>query len=249
MIYVNGCSYSLVDDGKNYGDFLSAMYNQPLVHKGVTGSSNNRIFRTTTRDILKFKKQNISDVKVVVGLSFIYRTEIWIPDHGIEKFTQWHFDDGEFASFQAVTNNAWWNLGPEVGSMCPDIYKNYLKEWIVSNHAESLVINTIYQASLIKNLCENLGYKFIIFWAADCTQDTQIIDPNLDVLKEFSNEFDETNSIDLYNFSFTKYYFDLGYKPYDFDKYDKYGHPDSKVHNLFAKKLYSIFEGQEEAGL
>ena len=151
MIYVNGDSYSL-SNGKNYGNYLSEIYNQPLMHKGIPGSSNNRILRTTTRDLLKLKNQNVTDVKVVIGLSFSFRTEIWIEDHGIEKWTQFEFDDGEFASFQAARNTDWWEVGPDP-SQLPHIaqpYKNYLKEWIMSNPADGLVINTIYQTSLLK---------------------------------------------------------------------------------------------------
>jgi len=246
MIYVNGDSYSK-SNGKNYGDYLSKIYDQPLLHKGIPGSSNNRILRTTTRDLLKLKKQNIVDVKVVIGLSFTFRTEIWIEDHGIERWTKFEFDDGEFASFQAANNTDWWKVGPLQGEtdtvQLPIEYKNYVKEWIISNHADGLVINTIYQASLLKNLCENLGYKFIIFWASDNTQDTARIDPEMDAIKEFSNEFNETNSIDLFNFSFVKHYFDLGYLPYDFDLYGKHGHPATEVHDIFGKRLYNIFEG------
>lgn len=243
MIYVNGDSYSL-SNGKNYGNYLSEIYNQPLMHKGIRGSSNNRILRTTTRDLLRLKKQNITDVKVVIGLTFTFRTEIWIEDHGIEKWTQFEFDDGEFVSFQSVANTNWFTAGIQAitSSYIEVDYQNYLKEWVMSNPADGLVINTIYQASLLKNLCENLGYKFIIFWAADSAEDTARIDPKMDAVKEFSNEFDETNSIDLFNFSFVKHYFDLGHKPYDFDEYGKHGHPDTNVHDIFSKRLYNIFE-------
>jgi len=247
MIYVNGDSYSLsYPNGKNYGDYLSEYYNEKLLHKGIPGSSNNRIFRTTTRDILKLKNQNITNVKVVIGLTFIFRTEIWIENHGIETWTKFEFDDGEFASFQAAKNSDWWTKGPR--TKLPSIaqpYKNYFKEWMISNPADGLVVNTIYEASLLKNLCENLGYKFIIFWAADAAEDTARIDSTMDAVKEFSNEFNETNSIDLFNFSFVKHYFDLGYKPYDFNEYGKHGHPDTNVHEIFAKRLYNIFEGTQ----
>jgi hypothetical protein len=244
MIYVNGDSYSR-SNGNNYGDYLSEMYTQSLMHKGIPGSSNNRIFRTTTRDILKLKNQNVTDVKVVIGLTFIYRTEIWIEDHGIEEWTQFNFDDGEFASFQSATDSDWFTAGVLDNQYTPLEYKNYLKEWMISTPADGLVVNTIYQASLLKNLCENLGYKFIIFWAADSAEDTARIDSTMDAVKEFSNEFNETNSIDLFNFSFVKHYFDLGYKPYDYNEYGKHGHPDTNVHEIFAKRLYNIFEGTQ----
>lgn len=243
MIYVNGCSYSR-SNGKNYGEYLSEKYNQKLLHKGISGSSNNRIFRTTTRDLLKLKNEEISNVKVIIGLSFIFRTELWIEDHNIKRWTQFEFDDGEFASFQPVHNIDWWTTEPKLSTEIPSQYQNYAKEWVYSNHPDSLIINTIYQASLIKNLCELLGYKFIVFWAADNTKDTIRIDPEMDSIKEFSKEFNESNSIDLVNFSFVKHYYDLGYEPFDFEVYGKHGHPNTNVHKLFAHTLYEIFEGK-----
>lgn len=250
MIYVNGDSYSLCGDKKNYGNYLSEYYNERLLHKSIPGSSNDRIFRTTTRDILKLKNQNITNVKVVVGLTYIHRIEIWIEDHGIKTWTRFEFDDGEFASFQAAKNPDWWTTKPELYSLkylydIPKQYRNYVTEWMFSNHPDALIINIIYQASLLKNLCELLGYKLIIFWAADNTKDTIRIDPEMNSIKEFSNEFNEKNSIDLFNFSFVKHYFDKGYKPFDFDLYGKFGHPDTDVHEIFAKRLYNIFEGTQ----
>ena len=245
MIYINGDSNTFTN-GKNFGNYLSEYYKQPLLHKGIPGSSNNRIFRTTTRDILKLKNQNITDVKVAIGLSFIFRTELWIEDHGIEAWYRNEYDDGEFASFQAAVNTDWWTKGPS--TRLPSIarpYKNYLKEWIMSNPADGLVINTIYQASLLKNLCENLNYKFIVFWLSNNAHDIYRIDPEMDSVKEFSDEFDETNSIDLFEFSFQKHYYDLGRKPIDFEQYGELGHHCTEVHEIFAKRLYNIFEGTQ----
>ena len=65
----------------------------------------------------------------------------------------------------------------------------------------------------------------------------------MDAVKEFSNEFNKTNSIDLFNFNFVKHYYDLGHKPYDYDKHKEHGHPSTEVHDIFAKRLYNIFEG------
>jgi len=246
VIYVNGDSYSL-SNGKNYGNYLSEIYNQKLIHRGITGSSNTRIFRTTTRDLLKLKADGIQDVKVILGLTFNFRTELWIEDHNIEKWYKHQFDDGEFASFQSISNKDWWKSGPIVTPrggylQVPKFYQNYLKEWVICNHSDGLTVNTIYQASLLKNLCENLGYKFIIFWAADNTKDTNRMDSDLDSLKDFYAEFNETNSINLLKFSFVKHYFDLGHKPYDYDLFKEHGHPNTLVHELFAQRLYNIFE-------
>jgi len=237
LIYVNGDSYSL-SNGKNYGDYLSQLTSSKLLHKGIPGSSNTRIFRTTTRDLLKLKQAGVEKCLVCVGLSFWYRTEIWIEDHGIKKWYKFEFDDGEFASFQAATNNDWWSAGPIPDDNLPRFYKNYLKEWVKTLNADAAITNTLYQASMLLHLCKSLGYHLIIFWAADVTQDIQRIDPNLDVLKDFYAEFDNSNSFDLLNYSFVNIYNKIR-PPYDYDLYKEHGHPDTTSHKEFAEEIYN----------
>jgi hypothetical protein len=236
VIYVNGDSYSK-SNGKNYGDYLSELFNQPLMHKGIEGSSNNRIFRTTTRDLLKLKKQGVENCYVIIGLSFWFRTELWIEDHGIARWNQFEFDDGEFASFQAAGNLDWFTASP-IPDPAPNFYKPFLKEWVKTAQADGVIINTIYKAALLKHLCENLGYKLVIFWAGDMTKDIRRIDPKLDALKDFYAEFNETNSFNLLDFSFVHHYYSLGYKPHDYKVHKEFGHPTTEVHKMFADKIY-----------
>ena len=237
MIYVNGDSYSITE-GKNYGDYLSEMYNQPLLHKGIPGSSNNRIFRTATRDLLKLKQQGVNECQVCIGLSFWFRTELWIDEHGIDKWYQFEFDDGEFASFQATTNLNWFTSGPVPAANAPKFYQPFLKEWVKTTHADAEITNTLHQASLLKHLCNSLGYTLIIFWAADVLEDTSRINPNLDCLKDFYAEFDQTNSFDLLNYSFVNTYNQIRL-PHDYDLYKLNGHPNTQSHEEFAHEIYN----------
>ena len=235
MIYVNGDSYSRTE-GKNYGDYLSEIMNLNLLHKGIPGSSNSRIFRTSTRDLLKLKHQGVEQCYAVIDLSFWFRTELWIEDHGIQKWYQFEFDDGEFASFQAAENLDWFEKGPKVNATAPSFYKEYLKQWVKTTYADSAIINTIYQASLLKNLCENLGYKLMIFWGADVVEDISRIDPKLDALKEFYEEFNDSNSFNLLQYSFSNHYNAIR-EPYDFKLYGRCGHPNTLSHKEFAGEI------------
>ena len=241
MIYVNGDSYSITN-GKNYGDYLSESTGNPLLHKGIPGSSNSRIFRTTARDLLKLKQQGVTDCSVIVGLSFWFRTELWIDEHGIDKWYQHSFDDGEFASFQAVYNNDWFTKGPTLKKV-PKEYQAYLREWVLTRNTDAVFVDIMHQASLLKHLCNSLGYKFIIFWSADVTEDTRRIDPNLDALKDFYAEFDQSNSFNLLDYSFSNYYNNIR-KPYDFELYGNAGHPDTQSHAEFAQELVKKLEAQ-----
>src|SRR6056300_1477600 len=233
MIYVNGCSYSL-SNGKNYGDYLSEITGKNLLHKGIKGSSNDRIFRTTTRDLLKLKQNGINDCFVCVGLTFWFKTEIWIENYGIKRWNQFQYDDGEFVSFQAITNKNWFNT-EKVSKDIPGFYKNYLKEWIKNLNVDGAIVNTMHQACLLLHLCKSLGYNLLIFWAADVSEDICRIDKNLESLRDFYNEFDDKNSFDLLEYCFVKDAFDLGYKP--FDSEHQHGHPDTNAHKEFANKI------------
>ena len=227
MIYVNGCSYSL-SNGKNYGDYLSDITGKDLLHKGIKGSSNDRIFRTTTRDLLKLKHNGINECLVCVGLTFWFRTEIWIENHGINKWYQFDYDDGEFASFQAITET-------NHNTTLPIFYKNYIKEWGKILNVSSAITNTLHQACLLLHLCKSLGYDLCIFWAADVAQDIRRIDKDLESLKDFYYEFNDKNSFDLLQYSFVKDAFDSGYKPYDSE--ERHGHPNTNAHKEFANKI------------
>jgi hypothetical protein len=228
MIYVNGCSYSL-SNGKNYGDYLSEITGKNLLHKGIKGSSNDRIFRTTTRDLLKLKQNGINDCLVCVGLTFWFRTEIWIENHGIDKWYKFGYDDGEFVSFQTITDKV------KINKDIPGFYKNYFKEWIKNLNVDGAIVNTMHQSCLLLHLCKSLGYNLLIFWAADVSQDISRIDKNLESLKDFYNEFNDKNSFDLLQYCFVKDCFDSGYKP--FDSEHQHGHPDTTAHKEFAYKI------------
>lgn len=233
MIYVNGCSYSL-SNGKNYGDYLSDITGKNLMHKGIKGSSNDRIFRTTTRDLLKLKQNGINDCLVCLGLTFWFRTEIWIENHGIDKWYKFGYDDGEFVSFQAITDTNWFGKNA-INKDIPDLYKNYIKEWVTTVNVDSAIVNTLYHACLLLNLCKSLGYKLLIFWAADVSEDICRIDKNLDSLRDFYKQFNDKNSFDLLQYCFVKDCFDSGYKPFDSEY--KHGHPDTNAHKEFANKI------------
>ena len=242
MIYVNGCSYSLAD-GKNYGNFLSDFYNSKLIHKGIPGSSNSRIFRTTARDLVKLKRNGVKDCMVCVGLTFWFRTEVWIEDHGIQHWYQFEFDDGEFASFQAADNTNWFTAGAVSSQGVPIEYKNYLKEWVMTSTPDSIIVNTLHQACMLLHLCKSLGYNLVIYWAADVTKDICRIDPHLDALKDFYAEFDETNSFDLLNYSFVNTYNKIR-PPYDYNMHKENGHPNTISHKEFAQEISDKIERQ-----
>ena len=77
QLYVNGCSFTndpnlFLESQKQYSDFFKEEHNIEVINRGVPGSSNRRIIRTTLRDCLKFD----SDTFVIIQLTDLHRTEI-----------------------------------------------------------------------------------------------------------------------------------------------------------------------------
>ena len=242
MIYVNGCSYTINDSGdkKNFGKYLSEIRNTELIHRGIQGSCNDRIFRTTTRDLLNLHAQNVKDVIVLVSLTFWFRTELWYEDHNLEKWYKFGDSDGQFISISPVKNSTWkisdyFTLDKK--DKIPSEIKNYLKYFVLTKNRDGSIIKILHNAVLLNRFCNDIGYKLIIFYGADDTKDTRGVDKTMPAIIDFKKELDKSNSFDLLDFSFCEYYYKLGHKPYDYDINGKYGHHGSKVHKLFAEKL------------
>lgn len=230
MIYVNGDSYSVLsgldDRTHNYGFYLSKLYYEPLVNKAIPCSSNERILRTTIRDILKMKNDGIENAKVILGLTILYRVSLWYEDHDLPVWRQFDDDDGEFISANNIEH-------------CPSMFRRYFKEHLIAMPPIAKLTELFSQLSAIKYMCENLGYQLYVFWAADERMNMQrTLSDNPKVAQEFLQEFDETNSFDLANFSFVSHYAEKGHKGFDYDKYGKYAHHNREVHELFAAELF-----------
>lgn len=77
QLYVNGCSFTndpniFLESQNQYSDFFKEKYNIEVINRGVPGSSNRKIIRTTLRDCLQFD----SNTFVIIQLTDLHRTEI-----------------------------------------------------------------------------------------------------------------------------------------------------------------------------
>ena len=76
-VFVNGDSYSAT--GKTelvYGDFLARKFSVPNLNFSATGSSNQRIIRSSIEYLQKVKTE-FQNPLVIIGWSFIRRLEVW----------------------------------------------------------------------------------------------------------------------------------------------------------------------------
>ena len=79
LLLVNGDSYSAPFGNQEYGVRLSAEMKLPLINLSKSGSNNDRIFRSTIEAVNHLTAQN-KEIFVVLALSFVRRTEVWVTD-------------------------------------------------------------------------------------------------------------------------------------------------------------------------
>lgn len=85
-IIVNGDSYSALNQSGSYSTTLAEKLNLPVDNIAVSGSSNDRIARTTIEKVLSELGSN-NRLLVIVGWSFVRRLEVWYygNNHKVES--------------------------------------------------------------------------------------------------------------------------------------------------------------------
>ena len=171
-------------------------------------------------------------VCAVIGLSYWYRHDVYMPNRGTDAYHQYNCDDGEFRSCHHELKEV------------PAEYHNYLKQWFKTRDPQAEICNVLHQCSVLMHTAKQLGYRIVFYWAADVTRDLNMIDPQLPMLSDFYKQFDNTNSFDLLSYSFVNHYYTAGYKPFDHEQWGSIGHPTTEVHSLFAQKVLEKLDAQ-----
>ena len=102
QLYVNGCSFTndpviyYTNKQKQYCDFFKDKYQFDVINRGVPGSCNRRIIRTTLRDCLQFD----STTAVILQLTNLYRTEVDSWDQSWQRDD--YFDPSQEEIFHSV---------------------------------------------------------------------------------------------------------------------------------------------------
>ena len=166
LLLVNGDSYSAPFGNQEYGARLSAEMKLPLVNLAKAGSNNDRIFRSTIEAVNHFTAQQ-QKVFVVLALSFVRRTEVWITDaneHGVvlqkEQFPE---QDREHLVLPTFTLDWVQNL-PRLASQ--------FKHLVVDDfNVHKKLLDFYTQIFLVSNFFKMQNIPYVIFSAArntDC---------------------------------------------------------------------------------
>jgi len=232
MIYVNGDSYSCISDGLRYSEVLGEHFKCDVINSAIAGSSNNRIIRTSIRELIQLRKQH-DEIFAIISVSFPLRTELWDTDLSDNRF----INDGEFTSFQTSQTKHWFQAGGNYGH---SKYKDYINQWLRWYNIEAETVKLLQEIILLASWCKQNNIRYVIFSGA-LQEPVDITAPFIcDFYDEMSND---KNIINIFQDSFTAWCVRHGHKPIDnFTQeihgrtYD-IGHHGEQAHRAFANYL------------
>lgn len=252
ILYINGCSWSCKSSEmmttKVYGDFLAEKLNAELINHSVPASCNDRIFRSTFRNIADLKDQE--EVVCILNISQIYRSEIWLDSTqqqilaevtptGLRTAatnkilnTYQKTNDGDYASF--IFNH------PGIVSYHP-LYKQLEKNAIVFNHYEREYYELFYKLTMLTSYFKQHNIKYLIFAGTNLLDYDLLEDlPWISAVKKGAISDPAILNFEKENFCQWAYY--NGYRNYELvvDPVNPWtGHPDEHAHAAWADFLYN----------
>lgn len=211
LVYSNSCSYGVYTDGPVYSEVVAEKLQADLINHGLSGSCNERIFRTSVRDILNLlTNHNASDILVLVGLTNTFRSEYWAERPAKHQ-------DGHFKSFTASDQS-----GP-VAKYQQEFYRLY--------DQEAATTNLLHQLVMFTGFLQNHHVKYLI-WAN--TPHLKKIDFDADFVRPFYHSISANHNIlPLFDFNFCDFAQMQGHNTMD-QPYNKGGHPCAEAHKDFA---------------
>lgn len=220
IVYSNSDSYGVLSTGVTYPKLLADSLNAKVINAGLPGSCNQRIIRTTVRDLTQLRNKTDEPVLCLICLGFLMRGEWWDntrPSIGT---------DGHFRSFQIHASK----------NIDNNVIQEYMKQWYRVYDDEATQTNLLMELVLLTNWLKSKNIKYIIFAGNNVTY--KEIDYNDVFIKDFSSViFSDKDVLNIHNFSFVKYCCDRGHVPFDFDLYQNHGHHGEAAHKEFANFL------------
>jgi len=247
IVYTNGCSYAVVSNGKRYSEFLAESLGAESVNAAVNGSCNDRILRSSLRDLINLKKQH-DDIVAVISLSFILRTELWNRDSSRQD-QYVNSGDGDFASYQFTIDKNWFkNISADIidAEYTPKKCYDYGINWLMWFDVEAETTKLLQQVLLFTHWCKYNNVKYVIFSGPlqePVSFDASFISPFYEQLQL------DSNVINMFEKSFTEWCDQQGYKSLDdhttiiHDKTYNCGHQGQEAHRAWADHLLKNYIG------
>jgi len=236
IVYSNSCSFGAPQEHITYGEYVSNHLGGEFINKGIQGSCNRRIIRTTLRDLNELKSSN-KEIIALVGLTFLSRTELWREDLDVND------NDGHFHSLTINHSNLSWKDG--LNTEHKDVHKyidssvsGYYKEWLYHYNRESAMTELLTDINMLVGWLNNHNIRYSIFSNVDKLEGEEFIGYTSPFISSLRSSIEnDKNIIDLWNFSFGSYSLENGFKPKDEELYGIHGHPNEDAHKTFGKYL------------
>jgi hypothetical protein len=247
LIYSNSCSFGAQGQGHRiYPEVVSDTLGAHLINCGRSGSSNRRIIRTALRDLIKLKKE-YNNISVLLGLTFIERTELWQP------WLPAVDDDGHFSTIIVDYKKIDWSIHGLIKTIVPDIHtladariQEYYKQWLIHYNPESTITDLLTDIIMFAGWAKNNNINYSIFSNVDVLPGNDKVGYTSPFIESLRGEIEnDKNIINPWTFSFGGYALNAGLTPKDAAIYKHHGHPGEEAHVLFAEFLLSYLQNKQ----
>jgi len=238
ILYSNSCSFGAPDlEHDVYSDYVAGEFSAELLNKGLPKSCNRRIIRRSLRDLIELV--DTSDVFVLIGLTFISRTELWQP------WIDPAGNDGHFLPVQIDQSKIDWSVSGLIDTVVPDIHKladvriqEYYKNWLLHYHPESIMTDLLTDIIMFTGWLERKNIKYLVFSNAELFPGDNKVGYNSPFIESLKQQIlNNKNIINPWEFSFCTHSLELGLVPKDYHVYKNQGHPGGEAHKKFADLL------------
>lgn len=230
ILYSNSDSYGVFSQpgkdtpyGKVYGKFIADRLGSKFINRGRSGSSNNRILRTSTRDLTSLRKENPQEkILALISLATTYRSETWTEKNNYPKD-----QDGHFSSF--LVDNHYGHSFKEQG--------DFIKTWVTYYNNEAEQTNLLWQVIMFTNMLKSYNIEYLLWWGPiiGTVKPINYTEPFIvDFYKEFKKD---PNILSFENFGFCNWCLDQGFEPFDKKEYGNFGHHGPEAQRAFAGHL------------
>jgi hypothetical protein len=188
--------------------------------------------------LLELKNQH-KNILVLLGLTFVSRTELWQP------WIPATDNDGHFSSIMIDHKKINWSINGLIDTIIPDISKladtqvrDYYKHWLDHYHPESVVTELLSDLIMFTGWAKSNNVSYIIFSNVDVLPGDDKVGYTSPFIQSLKHEIEGDKCIiNPWTFSFGGYALNSGLVPNDYHVYKQHGHPGEKAHVLFANFL------------
>jgi len=238
IVYSNSASFGApTKDHPVYSEYVANSLGATLINNGIPASPNRSIIRRSIRDLIELKEKE-SDIIALIGITYLFRTELWSP--WIDAIN----NDGHFFPIRINqkkvdwSKNGFYTLVPNIHKFADLESRDYYKQWLIHYQPEAEITNLLTDMIMFSGWAEANNIKYRFFSTCELFPGDDKVGYNTPFLSSLKNEIlKNKNIINPWEFSFSVDALKRGFKPKDYDEYGIHGHPGEEAHRVFSQIL------------